>query len=81
MESDIYLKTIISIIAIFLGVIAYKTQPNSEANAPIEMIVGGGKGADRSIHMWHLKNGKIRFCDLSNPDLKILMRCYNWYTK
>lgn len=75
MESDIYLKTIISIIAIFLGVIAYNTQPSSEANAPIEMIVGKGRG------ILHLKNGKIRFCDFSNPDLKILVRCYNWYTK
>jgi 4-amino-4-deoxy-L-arabinose transferase-like glycosyltransferase len=63
MKIDTYSKVILTGIAIFLGFIAFDYKPSIKAEAGLmggnEMIAPEDGGA-----LWHLKDGKIRWCRL-----------------
>ena len=70
MKADLTTKLLLTVIAIFLGTHLIGNPPatkNAQAFAGgSEMITGGGS------HVWHLKDGKIRFCSISE-------KCSGWF--
>ena len=72
MKIDGYTKVVLTGIAILLGVIAFDYKPTINAHAGImggsEMIAAAPTGLKKEV--WHLKDGKIRMCNISV--------CYGW---
>jgi hypothetical protein len=72
MKTDAYTKVVLTGIAIFLGFIAFDYKPSMKAEAGImggsEMIAAAPTGLKKEV--WHLKDGKIRMCDIRV--------CYGW---
>ena len=74
MKTDAYTKVVLTGIAIFLGFIAFDYKPTINAHAG---ITGGGEmiSAASNKRVWHLRDGKVRFCFPRNRDR---VSCSGW---
>ena len=72
MKIDTYSKVVLTGILIFLGVIAFDYKPTINAQASsssgVEMISAG-----QGKNVWHLKDGKVRYCFLGAG-----VECFRW---
>ena len=73
MKIDWYTKAVLTVIAIGVGFLVFEQKPVKEAQA----FMGGGEmisaGSDK--YVFHLKGGKIRFCEVfATGDLN----CTSW---
>ena len=72
MKIDKYTKVVLTGILILLGVIAFDYKPTLNAQAG---IMDGGEmiSAGKNKNVWHLKDGKVRYCFLGAG-----VKCFKW---
>ena len=64
MKIDLYTKLVLTAIAIGVGVLVFEQKPVKEAQAGI--MGGGDMIAATGTVGFHLKDGKVRFCEYVN---------------
>ena len=60
MKIDLYTKLVLTVIAIGIGMLVFEQKPMKEAQAGI--MGGGDMIAANGTVVFHLKDGKVRFC-------------------
>jgi hypothetical protein len=64
MKIDLYTKLVLTVIAIGIAMLVFEQKPMKEAQAG---IMGGGEmiaTPSRHAIVFHLKDGKVRFCEM-----------------
>ena len=67
MKIDLYTKLVLTVIAIGIGMLVFEQKPMKEAQAG---IMGGGEMivSQESGWVWHMKDGKVRWCMLESEN-------------